>query len=157
MINMLIIFYVAVLCVANYLVFMFGPWWSIVNSFILIGFDFIVRDKLHERLGLNKISLIVVVAAVLSYWINPAGEMIALASGVSFLIASLTDGLIYQRLIKHKWIVKSNTSNVVASAVDSLLFPLIAFGMFMPWIVAGQFITKVFGGLIWSFLLRKIK
>lgn len=157
MIDMLIVFYIAALCAANYLVFIFGPWWSIINSFVLIGFDFIVRDKLHERLGLNKISLIVIVAAVLSYLINPAGGMIAVASGISFLMASLTDGFIYQRLIKRKWVVKSNASNIAASAVDSILFPIIAFGSFMPWIIAGQFLTKIFGGFVWSFLLRRIK
>lgn len=154
---MLIISYIIALCIANYLVFIFGPWWSIINSFILIGFDFIVRDKLHEKLGFIKISLIVLVAAILSYILNPAGGIIAIASGISFLAASLTDGFIYQLLIKRRWIVKSNISNTGASAVDSLLFPAIAFGAFLPWIVFGQFITKVFGGAIWSFLLRKIK
>lgn len=54
MIDMLIIIYIAALCAANYLVYVFGPVWSIVNSFLLIGFDFILRDKLHEKLGLLK-------------------------------------------------------------------------------------------------------
>lgn len=154
---MLIIIYIAALCAANYLVYVFGPLWSIVNSFLLIGFDFILRDKLHEKLGLLKISYVVLSAAILSYVINPAGGSIAIASGISFLCASFTDGLVYQGLIKKQWVIKSNVSNIAASAVDSVLFPVIAFGAFMPWIITGQFITKVFGGFVWSLLLRKIK
>ncbi|EIM34060.1 hypothetical protein PGS1_22451 [Enterobacter cloacae subsp. cloacae GS1] len=48
--------YVLAICAANYLVFVFGPWWSIINSFVLIGLDFILRDVLHERIGFIKVN-----------------------------------------------------------------------------------------------------
>jgi hypothetical protein len=36
-----------------------------------------------------------------------------------------------------------------------LLFPTIAFGVLMPEIVALQFVAKVSGGAIWSYVLEK--
>ncbi|EJH7012850.1 VUT family protein [Salmonella enterica] len=147
--------YVLAICAANYLLFLFGPWWSIVNSFFLIGLDFILRDVLHERIGFLKVTGLAILCGGISYTINPAGGMIAIASSVSFVLASLGDGSVYQLLIRKSWPVKSNASNITASAIDSLTFPLIAFGSLVPGIFAGQFIAKVGGGFIWSLLLRR--
>ena len=41
------------------------------------------------------------------------------------------------------------------TAVDSILFPTIAFGSFLPLIVLGQFAAKVGGGFVWSLLLNR--
>jgi len=149
------VIYVLAICAANYLVFLFGPWWSIVNSFALIGLDFILRDVLHDRIGFFKVTGLSILSGIISYTINPAGGMIAIASSVSFVLASLGDGSIYQLLIRKSWPIKANASNITASAIDSLAFPLIAFGVLTPWIVAGQFIAKVGGGFLWSLLLRR--
>lgn len=147
--------YIGALCAANYLVFLFGPWWSLVNSFALIGLDFVLRDSLHERLGLWRVSALALAAGAISYLLNPAGGMIALASCVSFGAAALGDGVAYQSLMRKPWPVKSNASNAVAAGIDSMLFPLIAFGALMPHIVIGQFVAKVGGGLIWSLLIGR--
>lgn len=154
---MLSVIYIAAICAANFSVHFFGPAITPVNAFLFIGLDFIVRDKLHERVGVRKIIVLICIAGVLSYFINPATDMIAIASVSSFAIAALTDAAVYQLLIKKHWLIKSNTSNVAASAVDSFIFPLIAFGCFMPLVIASQFVAKVFGGFIWSYLLRGIK
>lgn len=149
--------YVAAICAANFSVTVFGPWATPVNAFLLIGLDFVIRDKLHERIGVQKIFILILVAGIISFSINPATSKIAAASVVAFACAAVIDAVVYQALINKKWLVKSNVSNTVASAVDSFMFPLIAFGSFMPLVVLGQFAAKVFGGALWSFLLRKIK
>lgn len=150
---MIAFIYVVALCLANVLVFWLGPWWSIVNSFLLIGLDFVIRDSLHEKLGLFRVSGLAVAAGVISYAINPAGGAIAIASCTSFVIASLGDGFVYQSLIKRPWSAKSNASNTAAAAIDSLLFPWIAFGTLMPQIVLAQFFAKVLGGFLWSMII----
>jgi uncharacterized PurR-regulated membrane protein YhhQ (DUF165 family) len=48
-----------------------------------------------------------------------------------------------------------NGSNVLSAAVDSVLFPTIAFGALLPVIVLGQFAAKVLGGAVWSWILGK--
>lgn len=154
---MLSIIYIAAICAANFSVHLFGPVATPFNAFLLIGLDFVIRDKLHERIGVRKIMLLIIIAGAISYAINPATDMIAIASVSAFALAALTDATVYQSLIRKPWLVKSNGSNVASSAVDSMVFPLIAFGEFIPWVVAGQFVAKVFGGAVWSWLLRGVK
>jgi len=41
-------------------------------------------------------------------------------------------------------------------AVDSLVFPTIAFGAFLPAVIALQFVAKVGGGALWSLALQSL-
>lgn len=149
--------YIAVICVANLLVAHFGPWITPINAFVLVGLDMVLRDILHERYGLIRSVLLSAVAGVISYAINPAAGIIAIASVVAFVAASVANAWVYQLLISKPWLKKSNAGNIAAAAVDSGLFPVIAFGAFMPGIVIGQFMAKVGGGFVWSMLLRKLR
>lgn len=149
--------YITVICAANLLVAHFGPWVTPINAFVLVGLDMVLRDILHERYGLLRSVLLSAVAGGISYIINPAAWIIAIASMVAFVTASLANALVYQLLISKPWLKKSNAGNFAAAAVDSGLFPVIAFGAFMPGIVFGQFVAKVGGCFVWSMLLRKIR
>jgi uncharacterized PurR-regulated membrane protein YhhQ (DUF165 family) len=60
-------------------------------------------------------------------------------------------------LIWQKFLIKANGSNFGSALVDSVLFPTIAFGVFMPLIFLGQFLAKVFGGLFWSVVLERLR
>ena len=51
--------------------------------------------------------------------------------------------------------VRANVSNFFAAGADSLLFPTIAFGAFMPLIVLAQWTAKVLGGLVWSWVFAR--
>lgn len=154
---MMSVIYVLAICAANFSVHVFGPLVTPVNAFLFIGLDFVIRDKLHERIGILRMFCLIAIAGVISFAVNPATDMIAIASVAAFALAATADATVYQALIKKPWLVKSNGSNIASSAVDSVVFPLIAFGAFLPWVVAGQFIAKVFGGAIWSWLLRGVK
>lgn len=149
--------YIAVICAANLLVAHFGPWITPINAFVLVGLDMVLRDILHELYGLIRSVLLSAVAGVISYAINPAAGIIAIASVVAFVAASVANAWVYQLLISKPWLKKSNAGNIAAAAVDSGLFPVIAFGAFMPGIVIGQFMAKVGGGFVWSMLLRKLR
>jgi uncharacterized PurR-regulated membrane protein YhhQ (DUF165 family) len=154
------IIYIAALVIANLLVAWLGPWFSPINAFVLIGLDLSLRDKLHEQWQNNKLLLkmggLIVVASVVSYLLNPAAGSIALASLVAFALAMTADTIAYHYLRNKPWMIRSNGSNIAGAAVDSITFPTIAFGGLMLEIVALQFIAKMFGGGIWSFLLTKI-
>lgn len=149
------VIYVAAICSANLSVATFGPASTAINAFLFIGLDLVLRDRLHEQVGLLKMSGLSLVAGAISYVINPAAGVIAVASVVAFIASALVDGVVYQWLIKHPWLVRSNGSNLLSAATDSLVFPAIAFGGFMPFIVLGQFAAKVLGGLLWSLLLKR--
>jgi uncharacterized PurR-regulated membrane protein YhhQ (DUF165 family) len=93
----------------------------------------------------------------LTYALNPASGMIAVASSVAFTVASVVDWSVFARM-KGSWLRRANGSNVAGAAVDSILFPTLAFGALMPHIVAMQFVAKVAGGSVWAWALsRKVK
>lgn len=147
-------FYVAAMLLANLLVSKFGPAISPVLAFFLIGFDLTMRDWLHVRLRAWQMVGLIGVAGALTYALNPAAGMIAVASAVVFTSAALVDWATFTRL-RGSWLFRANGSNVAGATVDSLIFPTLAFGALMPHIVALQFVAKVAGGAIWSALLAR--
>lgn len=150
--------FVLSIVLANLTVATFGPWFSPVNAFLLIGLDLSLRDKLHDQWDGNplKIGLLIVVSGLVSYLINPATGMIGIASVSAFCLSMLADALVYEKLKNHKWIIKSNGSNIAGSVIDSLVFPTIAFGGLLPQIVVLQIVAKIFGGFVWSLFLNKL-
>lgn len=149
-----LIAYAVAMVAANLLVATFGPSISPINAFLLIGLDLTLRDWLHVRLKTWQMGGLIVGTGALTYLLNPAAGMIAVASAVSFLVAALVDWVVFVKTTG-SWIKRANISNSAGAAVDSLLFPTIAFGALMPEIVALQFFAKIAGGAVWSFLLEK--
>ena len=146
--------YATAMTVANLLVAQFGPVVTPINAFVLIGLDLTLRDWLHVRLSTKRMFGLIVATGCLTYGLNPAAGMIATASAISFTAAAFIDWSVFRRLSSKSWLARSNASNVAGAAVDSLLFPTIAFSALMPQIVAAQFIAKVAGGFLWSWLLN---
>jgi len=151
--------YIAALVAANLLVAWLGVWFSLVNAFLLIGLDLSLRDKLHDLWeGDNlpiKMGGLIATASIVSSAINPATGMIAFASLAAFSLSMVADTLVYRYLKDKEWMIRVNGSNIAGSAVDSVVFPTIAFGGLMPEIVALQFVAKVGGGYIWSLIFKR--
>ena len=151
--------YIAALVAANLLVAWLGVWFSLVNAFVLIGLDLSLRDKLHDLWEGEKLPIkmggLIATASVVSYAINPATGMIAFASLAAFSLSMVVDAFVYQYLKDKEWMIRVNGSNIAGSAVDSVVFPTIAFGGLMLEIVALQFIAKVGGGYIWSRIFKR--
>jgi len=149
-----LVIYASSMILANLLVSTFGPSITPINAFLLIGLDLTLRDWLHFRLKTWQMGCLIVGTGGLTYLLNPAAGMIAVASAVAFLVAALVDWAVFMKTTG-SWIKRANVSNTAGAAVDSLLFPTIAFGALMPEIVALQFIAKVAGGAVWSYVLEK--
>lgn len=126
---------------------------SPLNSFFLIGLDLALRDWLHFRLKAWQMLALISVSGLLTYALNPSAGMIAIASATAFTGAALVDWATFARL-RGSWLFRANGSNVAGAAVDSLIFPTIAFGALMPEVVLKQFIAKVAGGALWAWVLR---
>ena len=156
--SLLVALYLAAIVAANLLVAAFGPTVTIWGAFLFIGLDITARDSLHQAWqgrGLwPKMAALIAGGGLLSYLLNRDAGPIALASLAAFAASGATDALIYHRLRRRAWWVRVNGSNVASAAVDSLVFPTLAFGALLPLIVLGQFLAKVAGGALWSFVLR---
>ena len=146
--------YAAAMTLANLSVAAFGPAISPVNAFVLIGLDLALRDWLHVRLRLWQMGALIAFTGLLTYVLNPAAGQIAIASACAFTAAALVDWGTFAKL-RGSWMLRANGSNIAGAAVDSLVFPTLAFGALMPQIVLAQFVAKVAGGAVWSLLLRR--
>lgn len=151
-----IVIYATAMILANLSVAHWGPVVSPINAFVLIGLDLALRDWLHFRLKVWQMLALIAGTGALTYMLNPAAGMIAIASSVAFTAAALVDWATFLKL-RGSWLYRSNGSNVAGAAVDSLLFPTLAFGALMPGIVLAQFVAKVAGGAVWSFAIHRAK
>jgi hypothetical protein len=149
--------YLVAIVIANLSIAAFGPSAVVVNAFLFIGLDLTLRDRLHDQWSGDglvwKMGALIATGGAISWLLNRDAGMIAVASTVAFAGAAIADGLAYQAA--HRWprLARINASNVVGAAVDSLLFPTIAFGSLMPALVLAQFTAKVAGGFVWSLVL----
>jgi len=150
----LIAIYAFAIIAANLIVAYFGPIASIYNSFFLIGLDLALRNYLSCKLDKRQMLMMIVGTGLLSYLINPASGMIAIASCVAFVLASLVDWIVFNTATGN-WFKRNFFGNSAGALIDSIVFPTIAFGGLMPAIVAAQFAAKVLGGTLWGYLIKK--
>lgn len=156
MLALAIVIYAAAMTAANLLIVAFGPAISPLNSFLFIGLDLALRDWLHVRMRAWQMLALIAASGALTYLLNPAASKIAIASALAFTCAAAVDWSVFS-LMRGSWLKRSNTSNVAGAAVDSVVFPTLAFGVLMPHIIAMQFVAKVCGGAVWSVALSKLK
>lgn len=131
----------------------------IVNAFFLVALDLVARDRLHTRwtgparwLGLSAVAI---AGAAVAYAVNTDAHTIAVASAVAFAAAFAVDALAWALLGARPWVERSIISNVPSAAIDSIVFPLLAFGTPLSWQIAfGLFAAKVGGGALWATLLQ---
>lgn len=154
-----VIIYIGAIVCANLSVAAFGPWVSPINSFLLIGLDLSLRDKLHDRWAARslwpKMLAMILCAGWISYMLNPAAAKVAMASMVAFVAAALADAAAYHLLRKKQFLARANGSNTAGALVDSIVFPLMAFG-FRPEVAAMQFAAKMLGGALWAIVLQRV-
>ena len=153
--------YLVAIVLANLTVAWFGPKMVIINAFLFIGLDLTSRDYLHEawhKKGLVwKMLLLIGAGSLITLALNRDAAQIAFASFMAFSLAAIVDTVSYHFLREKAYIIKINGSNVTSALVDSIVFPTLAFGVFMPWIILGQFAAKVGGGFVWSLILKRMR
>lgn len=151
--------YIFAVAAANLSVTLFGPPSVYINAFLFIGLTLTTRDRLHElwkgKHLFLKMGAIILTGALLSWLINQDAGRIAVASVVAFIAAEAVDTVVFHLLRNRPWMIRANGSNLPSALVDSLVFPAIAFGGFLPVIVAGQFAAKVLGGFIWAVAIQR--
>ena len=157
----MVIIYLAAIVAANLLTAHFGAWITPITAFAFIGLDITTRDKLHDRWHgrglLLKMAALIAAGSVLSLALNRNAGKIAAASFVAFAISTTVDAIVYHILHNASQFERVNWSNLASGALDSVLFPAIAFG----WppsieIVYGQSTAKIAGGLFWSLLMIRL-
>ncbi|HSM57418.1 MAG TPA: VUT family protein [Candidatus Sulfomarinibacteraceae bacterium] len=155
-----VVLYLGAVVLANLTVTHFGPESAIVVAFLFIGLDLTARDHLHDAWhgkGLvSKMAALIAAGSLLSWLLNRDSQQVAIASFAAFAAAASVDAMVYHVLRRYPRWLRINGSNVPSAAVDSLVFPVLAFGGF-PWvIILGQFLAKTAGGFLWSLIFRQL-
>jgi|TARA_S200002703_G_scaffold2877_1_gene4340 uncharacterized PurR-regulated membrane protein YhhQ (DUF165 family) len=160
-INIYVVVYLVAIVAANLTVNHFGPSASIFIAFLFIGLDLSIRDQLHDSWQNDKLIIkmlaLIVSGSVITILLNLEAMQIAVASATAFGVAAIGDAVVYHYLRKRIFLVRANGSNVAGAGLDSLIFPTIAFGGLMPWIVLGQFVAKILGGLLFSLIIERFR
>lgn len=139
--------YVAATLLANFTLDAFlpvGPWFLVNVGTLFFGVTFTQRDRVHRH-GRRAVYAMILFAAV-------ANVLAALSVGtplryvaVSFLaiVASETaDTEVYQRMIRHRWLVRVASSNAVSAPIDTVLFTVLAFAG-APFATAGWMVQVI--------------
>ena len=157
--NPLVLAYLTAIVVANLLVSRFGPSVSVLTAFLCIGLDLSTRDRMHEqwrgRALWPRMLLLICTGSVLSLLLGGAAR-IALASCLAFILAGIADTVTYHALRQRPWLRRVNGSNLAGATIDSVCFPLLAFGWpLLCCVVLGQLAAKLAGGALWAALLHR--
>jgi len=150
--------YLAAAIAANFSVMFFGPISTPFNAFLLVALDLVTRDALHERWREHlwrNMFLLIASGSVITYLINADAVRIAIASTVAFLATGIADTLMYHALRRFPRLKRVVGSNAVSALVDSIVFPVIAFGGPIWWVTLGQWAAKVLGGYVWAVILTR--
>jgi len=156
----LVSLYLVAIVAANLLTARFGPTASIYNAFALIGLDLITRDRLADFWGTTrwaKMALLILAGSVLSFAINLEARTVAEASAISFVCAESGEALLYHILRDREWMQRANTAAWLGAAIDSFVFPTLAFGGLVWTTTFGQFTAKTAGALLWSLVIGRVR
>ncbi len=149
--------YILAFTFANLLVVWFGPYGLIISSLLLVPFDFIMRCLFHEtQKGIKlllSLTTLVLLSSVVTVYINHDSFNIALASCLGFTGAQIGAGIFYQLMIKQKYFIKVNGSDLIAIIVDSIIFQIIAFSEIDTTVFLSQVLMKFIGGLFWYYII----
>lgn len=130
-------------------------WGAAAVPYVTLGLGFCtlgVRDLLHDLFGSHrrvKMATLILVGAGLSYLVNADAALVAKGSAAAFFASETVDALTYHGLRDRPWLKRSNTSNIVGAAIDSIVFVSIVFG-FTWTLVLIQTACKVLGGLAFA-------
>jgi len=104
------------------------------------GLTFVFRDLIHEAGG-RWLAVGAIAAGAALSWVV-ASPALAVASGVTFLVAELADLAVYVPLRRRGLLTAVLVSNVVGFTLDTFLFLYLAGFPITPAVVAGQLLAK---------------
>lgn len=158
-IGALVALYLAAIVAANLTLTHWGPSAIIPNAFFLIGLDLITRDRLADFWGTTrwaKMLLLIAAGGALSYALNADAAKIALASTVAFATAELAEAVVYHLLRRQRWTERAPKAALLGAAVDSVVFPTLAFGAFVFSTSFAQFAAKLAGAVVWTWVIGRL-
>lgn len=159
--NHLIGAYLLAIVVANLSVAHFGQIALVFTGLVLIPFDFVTRDLLHDRWKFRdlykRIGLLILSGAIITTILNADAINVAFASVVAFSAGTLCNTFLYSKMYHLDRVLRMTRSNAVTSVIDSTVFPLLAFGFIDIRITIAQILFKTAGAYAWALVVRRLR
>lgn len=158
-VTVLVAGYLAAIVTANLLASRYGPSITPYTALGLVGFGLIARDRLADAFGASRWrqqAALIATGSLLSILVNHNSAAIAVASCVAFTASETAEGLLYFLMRRQRWLERATRSGVAGAAIDSFLFPTIAFGTVLWSTIFAQFTAKTAGCLIFALILGRL-
>lgn len=153
----LVIAFLLSIAAANLAVAHWGQVALVVTAWVVIPFDMLTRDLLHERWQGDRLVLrlagLVVAGAAIAVAVSPSSLRVSSASCASFAASMAVNAAVFHAMLARSRFSRMNASNLLAAIVDSILFPLLAFGELELALSAAQAGSKFAGGVAWTTLV----
>lgn len=109
------------------------------SGILMVGLALVLRDVVHETLGVRWALVGILIGGLFSAIFSPASLVVA--STVAFLVSEIGDLAVYAPLRKSGFVRAAVISSIVGLVLDSLIFLTIAFGSLE--FLSGQVIGKL--------------
>lgn len=152
---LMVIAYVGLFTLANVLVSMFGVWVTPLNSLFIIAADMVMRDRIQYDSGFMVAMFACLMAGTATVLISPGSEMIAIASFSSVVLAGSGSAIVFH-FKSGGFYSKALPANICAAAIDSVAFPVIAFGSVMYDVSIAQFAAKTAGATAIIWIMKRV-
>ena len=114
------------------------------SGVLMVGAALVLRDIVHERLGLWWAVAAIAIGGLLSAFLAPPALVVA--STAAFLLAEGADLIVYEPLRKRRLVWAVLLSGLAGSIIDSAVFLWLAFGSIA--LIEGQIIGKLWMTLL---------
>jgi uncharacterized PurR-regulated membrane protein YhhQ (DUF165 family) len=114
------------------------------SGVLMIGAALVLRDAVHQMLGVRWAIAAVIAGIAMSFAVAPPA--LAIASAAAFALSELADLFVYARLRARSLWGAVMLSGMVGAAIDSAAFLLIAFGSLE--FMSGQLVGKLWATLL---------
>jgi queuosine precursor transporter len=123
------------------------------SGVLMVGAALVLRDIVHERMGIYWAIAAVLVGGILSAFLAPPSLVIA--STAAFLLAEGADLVVYTPLRKRQIAWAVLLSGIAGAVIDSAVFLWLAFGSIS--LIEGQIIGKLWMSLAAAVLLLAVR
>jgi uncharacterized PurR-regulated membrane protein YhhQ (DUF165 family) len=120
------------------------------SGVLLIGVALLLRDAVHQQLGVLAAIIAIFLGSVLSAFFAPPA--LVMASAVAFLLGEMADLLVYAPLRRRNLSLAVLASGAVGAVVDSAVFLWLAFGSLA--FIEGQVVGKMWMAIAVAVILQ---
>jgi uncharacterized PurR-regulated membrane protein YhhQ (DUF165 family) len=99
---------------------------------------------------------LIAAGGAISYYVNRHAATIAEASVISFAAAEICEAIAYHVLRRQRWIERAPKAALIGAVVDSVTFPTLAFSGFVFATSFDQFVAKLAGAVVWTWLIARL-